>query len=292
MPVRKDDDGNRSIEVEVDVPGTPGEVWRAIATGKGISSWFVPTTVEEHEGGTTVNCFGPGMDAPSTITKWNPPQSFVAESEQEGLGKIATEWIVEARSGGTCAVRVVHRWFADTDDWDAQFEGHAYGWAASFFRILAMYLEDFAGEDCSTFQLTAFSRSSGPETWRTIKSALRFDAGSERVTSAAHAPELAGTAVRLEVSDPDLLRARETVPHIAAAFEGMEGENPELILRLEHPAPGFAHVFIMPLGGPTMVSVRFHLFGVHVGELAAKYEEAWRGWLDQNFPAPVGEETA
>ncbi len=290
MPVKKDDDGSRSIAAEVEVPGTPEEVWRAIATGTGVSSWFVPTTIEEHEGGTTINCFGPGMDSPSTITKWNPPHSFIAESEQEGLGKIATEWIVETRSGGTCEVRVVHRWFADTDDWDAQFEGHAYGWAASFFRILAMYLEDFAGEDCSAFQLTAVSQASGPETWRTIRSALRGDADDGTVTTAAGVPETVGTEVNLDVTDPDLLRARETVPHIAAAFEGMEGENPELLLRLKQPVPGFAHIFTMPLGGPTMVSVRFHLFGTHAAEFVEKYEEAWQAWLDQKFPAPDGEE--
>ena len=50
MPVRKDENGQRSVEAEAEVPGSPEEVWRAIATGKGISSWFVPTTVEEREG--------------------------------------------------------------------------------------------------------------------------------------------------------------------------------------------------------------------------------------------------
>ena len=40
----------RSIELEIEVPGTPEEVWRAIATGPGISSWYVPHRVEEHEG--------------------------------------------------------------------------------------------------------------------------------------------------------------------------------------------------------------------------------------------------
>ena len=41
------DDDRRAIELEVEVPGTPEEVWRAIATGPGISSWYVPHTVEE-----------------------------------------------------------------------------------------------------------------------------------------------------------------------------------------------------------------------------------------------------
>ncbi len=44
-------DDSRSIELEVEVPGTPEEVWAAVATGPGIGSWFVPSTVEEHEGG-------------------------------------------------------------------------------------------------------------------------------------------------------------------------------------------------------------------------------------------------
>ena len=45
------DDDERSIELEIEVVGTPEEVWQAIATGPGISSWYVPHTVEEREGG-------------------------------------------------------------------------------------------------------------------------------------------------------------------------------------------------------------------------------------------------
>jgi uncharacterized protein YndB with AHSA1/START domain len=285
MPVKKDENGQRSVEAEVEVPGSPEEVWRAIATGKGISSWFVPTTVEEREGGTAVSSYGPGMDSAVKITKWNPPHSYVAEAEQEGMGKVATEWVVQARSGGKCLVRVVHRWFASTDDWDGQFEGAAYGWAASFFRMLHLYLAHFAGQECSAFQLTAISQAAGPETWHTIKSALQIDHSNGRVTSAPGAPDLVGTVQSLEVSDPDLLRARETVPLIVAALEGMEGENPELLVRLERPAPGFAHLFIVPMGGPTMVSARFHLFGREAAGMAPEYESAWQAWFSQRFPA-------
>ncbi|MGL5826492.1 MAG: hypothetical protein ACRCYU_17020 [Nocardioides sp.] len=35
MPEQK-----RSIELDIEVAGTPEEVWRAIATGPGISSWY------------------------------------------------------------------------------------------------------------------------------------------------------------------------------------------------------------------------------------------------------------
>ena len=71
-----------------------------------------------------------------------------------GAPIMATEWTVEARSGGTCVVRVVHSWFAETDEWDGQFEGTEHGWPA-FFRDLALYLVNFRGQPSSTFQLMA-----------------------------------------------------------------------------------------------------------------------------------------
>jgi uncharacterized protein YndB with AHSA1/START domain len=117
MPVKKDSSGRRSVEAEVEVPGSPEEVWQAIATGPGISSWLVPTELDGRDGGSAVSHFGPGnsMDSVAKITLWDPPRRFVAET-QEGPGTVATEWIVEARSGGACVVRVVHSWFASTDD--------------------------------------------------------------------------------------------------------------------------------------------------------------------------------
>jgi len=54
MSIKRENSGRRSIQVEIEVPGTPEEVWRAIATGPGISAWFVPTTSDEREGGQLV----------------------------------------------------------------------------------------------------------------------------------------------------------------------------------------------------------------------------------------------
>ena len=64
MSVKKEPSGRRSVQVEVEVPGTPEEVWQAIATGPGISSWMVPTEFEERDGkpvAVKMN-FGPGME--------------------------------------------------------------------------------------------------------------------------------------------------------------------------------------------------------------------------------------
>ena len=51
MPVHRDASGNRWVQAEVEVPGTPEEVWEAIATGPGITSWFVPSQVDGRVGG-------------------------------------------------------------------------------------------------------------------------------------------------------------------------------------------------------------------------------------------------
>ena len=59
MPVNRDASGRRYVEAEVEVPGTPEDVWQAIASGPGISSWFVPTTLDERVGGSVVCDFGP-----------------------------------------------------------------------------------------------------------------------------------------------------------------------------------------------------------------------------------------
>ncbi|HEX9763780.1 MAG TPA: hypothetical protein VGA39_00720, partial [Candidatus Acidoferrales bacterium] len=100
MSVKKEPNGRRSVQVEVEVPGTPEEVWQAIATGPGVSSWFVPAEVDERAGTVTLD-FGPGMRSVAKRTAWDPPRRFAAECSDWGPNSppVATEWTVEARSG-------------------------------------------------------------------------------------------------------------------------------------------------------------------------------------------------
>ena len=94
------------------VRGGPEEVWQAIATGPGISSWFVPVAFEERDGkpvALTVS-FGPGVEARTVVTAWDPPRMFAHEADggMPGSPPMATEWSVEARGGGICIVRNCH----------------------------------------------------------------------------------------------------------------------------------------------------------------------------------------
>ena len=181
MPLKRDASGRRSVQVEVEVPGTPEEVWQAIATGPGVSSWFVPTEVEERDGKPVAvrSNFGPGMESLATVTEWDPPRRFAAKSGDLGPNAppVATEWIVEARAGGTCVVRVVHSLFASSDDWDNQLESIESGWPA-FFRILRLYLTHFRGQRCSTFQLMGVAPEPLSKAWDALTGALGASARS------------------------------------------------------------------------------------------------------------------
>lgn len=267
MPVKKDPSGRRSVEAEVEVAGSPEEVWQAIASGAGISSWFVPTELEEHEGGSAVSHFGPGnsMDSVAKITRWEPPHRFVAET-QEGPGTVATEWSVEARAGGVCVVRVVHSWFASTDDWDGQFEGHTYGWVV-FFRLLRLYLAHFRGQSGATVQLMAATNPPTAEAWSKLAGPLGLEGAvsGQRIASPPGAPTFAGVVERVGTA-----------------------EHPEIVLRLEQPAIGLAHLFALPMGSQVYLPVRLYLYGDGAVAAAAAAEPAWQAWIATRIGAGGG----
>lgn len=248
------------MQAEAEVPGTPEQVWEAIATGHGISSWFVPTEVEERKGGRVVSHFSPDgtMDAVATITEWNPPRRMVATGEDEPGGPaIATEWTVEARAGGTCTARVVHSWFASTDDWDKQFEMHELGWA-TFFKILRLYLERFAGRQSASFQVMGTSSEQADLAWRALLGALGIapTVEGQPVEAGPAAPPLAGRIVHL---DPDPYH--------------------EVMLLVDAPGPGIAHMFPMPMGDTTCLFVRLFFYGDASASMAAREESRWKEWI-------------
>jgi len=225
--------------------------------------------VDERVDGAAVCNFGPGMEAASTIKIWEPPHRYVAESvgaeSAEEPGNVATEWIVEARAGGTCVVRVVHRWFTSKDDWDQQFEGHQEGWK-SFFRILRLYLTHFAGQPSTAFQHTGFGPEPKEKVWEGMTGLLGIAGAAvgQRLKTADGAPPFAGIVERVgEAAYPE-----------------------ELLLRLDEPAPGVAHFFAMALGGQILLSMRFYLYGPKAAAAAANVEPLWQAWIKQHFPAP------
>lgn len=269
MSVKKEANGRRSVVVEVEVPGTPEEVWQAIATGPGISSWFVPAVFEE-EGGKPVAVklnFGPGMEVRSPVTAWDPPRMFSAQGEgwAPGSPPIATEWSVEARAGGVCIVRVVHSLFASTDDWDNQLTGTESGWPA-FFRTLRLYLTHFRGQRSAIMQVTAPVACTEAEAWETLTAGLGVKGLSvgQRWTTPAGIPPLSGVVEYLTQKPYDAL------------------------MRIDKPGPGVAALGAVTYpGGQGMVAMNFYLYGDKAADTVARETPLWQAWIQERFPMPA-----
>jgi uncharacterized protein YndB with AHSA1/START domain len=140
--------GNDRLELEVEVPGTPELVWEAIASGPGITAWFTDAEVEPREGGTIAFDLGSGTESTGVVTAWEPPRRFAYEEPLNEGSRIASEWVVEARSGGTCVVRLVSSLFGSSADWEEELGGMSDGWQA-YMHNLRIYLTDFPGEPCA-----------------------------------------------------------------------------------------------------------------------------------------------
>lgn len=268
MSVKKEASGRRSIQVEVEVPGTPEEVWQAIATGPGVSSWFVPTEFEERDGkpvAVKMN-FGPGMDNRAVVTDWDPPRRFAAESPgwTPEMPSIATEWWVEARAGGVCLVRVVNSLFASTDDWDNQLEGTESGWPG-FFRILRLYLTHFRGRRSTLMQKMAPFAGTEAEAWGSFTEAL----GAMDLSVGQHWTAPAG------------------VPPLGGVVEYVNRSPYDVLLRVDKPGPGIAALGAFNCGGPIMVALNLYLYGDQAAGTAARETPRWEAWFQEHFPMPT-----
>lgn len=126
------DDDPRAVDIdlEVEVAGTPEQVWEAIATGAGISAWLQPTEVEEWVGGRfafDMAAQGLGVNDSGTVTAWQPPHRFATggvrwQAAEAPAALLATEWLVEATSGGRCRVRMVMSGFGSGATWDREIQ--------------------------------------------------------------------------------------------------------------------------------------------------------------------------
>lgn len=269
MSVQVEANGRRSVQVEFELPGTPEDVWQALATGPGISSWFVPTDIDERDGKpVAVNYhFGPGMEIHSAVTAYDAPRTFAQQGEgmTPGSPPIATEWHIEARAGGTCIVRVVHSLFASTDDWDNQLESAVGGWAG-FLSILRLYLAHFRGQRSAVMQVTTPIASTEAEAWETLTAAMGVKGVSvgERWTTPAGVSPLGGV-VELVTDDPY-----------------------DALLRLDQPGPGIAALGAVTYpDGRSVVAMNLYLYGDRAAETVARETPVWQAWLQERFPMPA-----
>src|SRR4051812_9142520 len=96
------------------VDATPTEVWDAIATGPGISTWFIGRT--EIDNGTVRTAFGDGWIPAGTITTAEKPHRFAYGTEPAPDGRfIAYEFLIEGNDKSATVLRTVTSGFLPGD---------------------------------------------------------------------------------------------------------------------------------------------------------------------------------
>lgn len=261
-----EDPDTRSMELEVEVPGTPEEVWEAIATGPGITAWMHPTEVEEREGGTLSFDMGGDMQFTGKVAGWDPPHRFVEETEwkateDEPPALLATEWLIEARSGGTCAVRMVTSGFGTGAGWDSEIEGFTEAMRAALEGLRA-YLTHYRGENGTWMRVFGKGQGSLDDVWRELTGALRIEG------SAAGTPVTVGSGPSLS----GVVECEAAGTHLR-----------DLLVRTDEPAPGLAHVSVF--SEQRFVTVQACLYGAEGAAAAEREEPAWTAWMQGQFPA-------
>jgi uncharacterized protein YndB with AHSA1/START domain len=247
----------RSIELEIEVDGTPEEVWRAIATGPGISSWYVPHTVDEREGGDAIASFGPEpeMQARGRVAAWEPHRRLVIDGG-EGDDGLAFEWLIEARDGGTCIVRLVNSGFLMGEEWDDHYDGMTEGWGI-FLDNLQLHLAHFAGQSATPSLPLASWTGGRDDVWQRLTDALGIDAR----------PRL-GDRIRIAADD---------TPRLAGEVVAVTAHRVSLLLT--EPAPGTGFIAAEGRGDRVEVSIWTYLYGADGARVSRSDEARWRAWL-------------
>jgi uncharacterized protein YndB with AHSA1/START domain len=229
------------FELELIVPGTPEQVWEAIATADGIAAWMGPTDLEPRPGGEVVFRMGPGPDDVSRgrVTAFEPSRHFAYEEDWASLvgqscadvTPLATEFLVEAVSGGSCVVRVVTSAFGAGAEWEHEFfDEMTTGWGAMLDN-LRLYMTHFPGQRVAPL-------------W----------AGTELAVAPEHAIAVVRDALGVgDVGDPVTARG----------LDGrLERSIPRhLLLVVDRPVPGLLSFFAFRAERGAGLHLQGHLFG-------------------------------
>jgi uncharacterized protein YndB with AHSA1/START domain len=231
---------------DIDLPGTPEQVWAAIATGPGIDSWFMGRNeVEPREGG-AASMTMPGFTAQSTITAWEPNRRFAYQSVAAEDGSfMAFEYLIEGRDGGGTALRLVHSGIL-TGDWESQYDALRKG-NPLYLRTLAQYLEHFAGRTGVPVAAFAPPQTDEQAVWAALTAALGL-APDVREGDQAHGA----------VDGQEISGIVDTV--VSPGFLGIRTDD--ALLRF--------------VGGGGVILTGHHIF-VDIDQ--AKAEEVWTDWL-------------
>jgi uncharacterized protein YndB with AHSA1/START domain len=244
---------SREFEIrrDVELPGSPEEVWEAVATAAGNAAWLFPNEEPNPDG--SVSASG------TRVTAWEPPHHFAVRTEQ-GDWFNALEFVIEGRAGAKTLLRYVHSGVF-VDDWDTQYD--AVNQHTDFYlHTLGQYLEHFAGRR-ATYVGDVPGGIQGPP-------ASAKPDGFERLTHALGVPEGSREADMVRLAPDGLEPLDGAIDYLRPNFMGIRT------------ADGLYRFFGRnAFGGP--VGVSMHLFGDGVD--AEQTKRAWQEWLEAVYAA-------
>ncbi len=258
--------GGHLRSAEVEVTATPAEVWAAIATADGNAGWSFPTEIEGRVGGEVRIHRQPyGGTAVATVVAWDPPHRLAYDEPRstvpggDDVGEPwATELLVEARSGGTCIVRVVSGFRRHGEAWEEMVDGAAEGWGGAL-SILRGYLAHFRGQTAAVVDASA-TLDRPPTDAPAVAADLIASLG------------LAG----LEPGEP--FETPAGVPELSGVVDQVSPVG--LLLRATAPHPALVEVsgFWMP-GSGVLSTVAFRFYGAGGGAAVAEHGPEWQQWI-------------
>ena len=142
------------MERTYEVAATPEQVWDAIATADGISAWMVPTRLDPQIGGEVSFDLG-GFRSTGVVTDYTPNHRFAYEEpwpiadhmptahhDLSSVTPIATEFLIESASSGTCVIRVVSSAYGSGADWENEFFAEMIaGWGPMLDKLATHFKE-------------------------------------------------------------------------------------------------------------------------------------------------------
>lgn len=210
----------RRVEKSIVLDATPEEVWDAVATGPGMSSWFVPHTYDD-SGGEAEADFGGGQLAGGRVVDLEPGRRIryaAPEGSEQDQAGFALEFLVEGRAQGSTVLRLMQSGFS-AEDWEQQYEGMSRGWD-QYLHNLASYFTYFRGKPVTNVVALSFTTAAVSSRFHEALGISPSAAVGDKVTlTAAGLPAIEGV---VDVHDPGCLGVRSDVGlHRFGGFGGM-----------------------------------------------------------------------
>jgi uncharacterized protein YndB with AHSA1/START domain len=151
------------VERTVTIGASPEQVWDAITTETGLAAWMVPARVNPTVGGEMAFELGEDLVSTARITAFEPPHILryeepdwpvLAGQDPGSVAPMATEFLVEAASGGSCVVRVVTSAFGHGADWENEFFASMSSSWLPLFDNLRLYATHYPGRTAAVLHLT------------------------------------------------------------------------------------------------------------------------------------------